>query len=119
MTTLSEDFRLYVVRREHRKEWLARANSGDEVARECMWAVSKWMKDFATEPFACACCNTVLSPEAKPQAVIVFIPVIADPEKVTATAGGVCLECSKHDDMWIAEHGARRDGYLATVRGIQ
>ena len=123
MTTPSEDFRVYVVRKEHQKEWLARADSGsDEVARECMWAASQWMKDLSaerTERSVCACCNTALSTTKKPPAIIVLIPLIRDPETVRATAGGVCSECAKHDDTWLAEHGVRRDGYLMTVHQVQ
>jgi hypothetical protein len=54
--------RIYLLRREQQKEWLAEAESGDETAKLVMSAASKRMSDLATEPSGCFCCDRVFLP---------------------------------------------------------
>lgn len=113
----SGQFRVYILRLRDRADWVAKVNAGDEIAQLCMWAASKWRRAIATEHSACTCCDRTLSSVEKPQAYIVLIPLDEDPEKVAASAGGVCSECSEHDDRWIIDQGVHRSGMsLAGVR---
>jgi hypothetical protein len=114
--TPDEKLNVYIVRHEDRKEWRAKANSGEEVARVCLWAISKWIKDLPTEYSACSCCDAVFSESDVPKAFVVLIPAVDDPENVKATAGGVCLECSKHDNQWLLDQSIRRKGLSAASR---
>jgi hypothetical protein len=104
------EYRVYVVRREHQKEWLAKAQGGDETAKVCMWAGKNFMKAMRQEHSVCACCDRVFSGVDIPRAMVVLIPAEPDPEKVKAQAGGVCAECSKHDDQWLVDESTRRIG---------
>jgi hypothetical protein len=99
--------RIYLLRREQQKEWLAEAESGDETAKLVMSAASKRMSDLATEPSGCFCCDRVFLPGEIPRAFIVLIPTERDPAKGKATAGAVCVECGKHDDEWLIDQGLK------------
>ena len=113
----TEEFRIYIVRLRDHADWVAKVNAGDEIAQLCLWAASKWRLAIATEHSPCQCCDRPLSIADKPQAFIVFVPTAPDPEKVEASAGGVCSECSEHDDRWIVDQGVHRTGMsLAGVR---
>jgi hypothetical protein len=103
-----EKFDVYILRKENVKQWVAIARSGGEKARVCLWAAQKWLEDLPTEYSACSCCDTPLSPEEPPPAFLVLIPVISDPETISARAGGICPDCSKHDNKWLLEKSLRR-----------
>lgn len=109
-----EDLRAHVMRQKHRNDGLAKASSCDDLATLCCLAALNWMKGLATEHCACACCDMVFSGGDVPHAFIVLIPAKYDPETVKADAGGVCSECSKHDDQWLIDQGVRRQGLSPT-----
>src|SRR5450759_2710480 len=106
----SEEFRVYLMRRQDQKRWLAEANSGSEIAKTVLWAASNWMKDMATEPSACSCCDRSFLPGDVPPAFVLLIPSVRDPEKVKAKASGICSECSVHDDRWLIDQAVHRQG---------
>jgi hypothetical protein len=113
----SEDFGVYLIRRQDQKKWLAEANGGSEVAKLVLWAASNWIKDMVIEHFACSCCDRLFSPGDVPRAFIVLIPTVRDPEKVEAKASAVCSECSAHDDRWLIDQAIHRQGLSpATAR---
>jgi hypothetical protein len=109
-----ENCHVYIVRKEHQADWLAKAQSGDETAKLCMWAASNYMKDIPRGPYGCCCCDSLFSPHDKPPAFIVLVPTTPDPDKVRAHALAVCLECSMQDEVWIIEQGVRREGLAVT-----
>jgi hypothetical protein len=109
-----EDLQVYVMRQKDRNEWLAKARGGDDLAALCWLAAVNWMKGLATEHCVCSCCDMVFSGGDVPHAFIVLIPAKYDPETVMADAGGVCSECSKHDDKWLVDQGVRRQGLSPT-----
>jgi hypothetical protein len=111
-----ESFRVYIMRYEDRTEWRAKAKGGDENARICQWAASKWMRARPTEHAACSCCDMVFSATDEVRALLILISTNVDPDKIKAKAGGVCAECSKHDDKWIVDQSARREGLSAATR---
>jgi hypothetical protein len=113
----SEAFRIYIMRHADRNEWLAKARAGDQAAKLCQWAASKWMKAMPMEHSACSCCDMVFSPGDIPRAFIVLVPVKEDPKKVKAKAGGVCSDCSSHEDKWLVDQGVRRQGGLSPTEG--
>jgi hypothetical protein len=99
---------VHIFRKEHVEQWVAKARSGHEKARVCLWATRKWLEDLPTEYSACSCCDAPLSPDEPPQAFLVLIPVISDPETVSAKVGGICPECSKHENKWLLDKSLRR-----------
>jgi hypothetical protein len=111
-----EVFRLYVMRYEDRAEWRAKAKSGDENASICQWATSKWMRALSTEHAACSCCDVVFSAKNEVRAMLILISANANPDTIKAKAGGVCAECSKHDDNWIVDQSADREGLSTAGR---
>jgi hypothetical protein len=107
----TEDFKVYVLRLEDRQAWLSKQREGDETARRCLWAASEWMSALASEHLACSCCDRVLSPDDKPRAFVILIPVEGDAEKIATKAGGVCAQCTDLDNEWIvAQAVPREDG---------
>jgi len=105
-----EEHRVHIMRYQDRNRWLAAARRGNEAARLCQWAASKWMKGMATEPSACTCCDRVLSGADIPRAFLILVPTRRDPERVRATACAVCAECSRHDNQWLVNEGLYRNG---------
>jgi hypothetical protein len=106
----SEEFRVYLIRRQDQKKWLAAAAGGSEVAKLVLWAASNWIKDMATKYSACSCCDRLLSPGDVPNAFVVLIPTVRDPEKAKAKAGAICPECNAHDDRWLIDQAINRQG---------
>jgi len=106
----SEECRVYLVRRPDQREWLAKANAGDEVARLCVWAASNLMRAISQGRLVrCTCCETSFNSAVVPQAFIVLLPIKRDAEKVGAHAMGVCAECCKKDDQWLLDQGLKRE----------
>jgi hypothetical protein len=110
-----EECRAYIVRREDQKEWLAKAEGGDEAAKLCLSAAANFMRAITNEPSGCACCDTLFGRVDVPPAFIILIPVERDPVKVRAHAMAVCAECSKHDNKWLLDQGPKRQGLSASL----
>jgi hypothetical protein len=72
------------------------------------WATRKWLEDLRREHSACSCCDARFSPAEPPSAFLVLIPVISDPQTVSAKIGGICPECSKHENKWLLDNSLRR-----------
>jgi hypothetical protein len=109
-----EDFRVYVMRHEDRKKWTGQIREGNKEARICQWAASMAMNEIDTEHVACSCCDTVFLRDDVPLAFIVQIPIIKDPEMISATAGAACAECSKEADRWLVDQAIHRKGLAPT-----
>lgn len=110
-----ENFRVYIVRKEHQKQWRAKAQDGDDTAKLCVNAAANFMKAVPNEPCGCCCCDTLFSPSDVPHAFIVLIPNERDSAKIKAHAFGVCIECSKRDDEWLVDQGVHREGLAPTA----
>jgi hypothetical protein len=97
---------IYVIRREHQREWITRAKAGGKQARLCVLAASKFMKAMPNRPCGCACCVTQFPRGDVPQAFIILIPIKQGRETVWAHSRAVCSRCSTHDDQWLVDQGA-------------
>jgi hypothetical protein len=111
----SGNYCVYLVREEHQEEWIAKAGSGNEIAKLCLSASSNYVKAMQSRPFACGCCYTRFTLDDVPRVFIVAIPVEPDPEMVTAHTKAVCSECGKHGDKWLIDRGVRREGLTPTT----
>jgi hypothetical protein len=106
---MSEECSVYIVRKADQEEWTAMAKEGEGIAVVCMRAAGQFMKDISNEALHCTCCEALFSPSNLPEAYIVLIPVKHDPDNFDVQTQGVCSECSKHDNKWIAENGPNRE----------
>ena len=112
MEPKTEEFRVYIVRRQHLDEWRAKMDGGDEIAKTCLWAIKNFLDEMPTEHSVCSCCDMVFPPRRVPRAFIVLIPAEYDPQTVKARAAAVCRECSKQEDKWLVDQGIRREDGL-------
>ena len=109
------EFRIYIVRRADQPKWFTKARGGDEVAKTCIWAGSKYMKVVRKGGQSqCSICSKAFSRKDGPSAFLVLIPVEWDPETVRAKAAGLCADCSIRDDRSLSDEIARREGWLST-----
>jgi hypothetical protein len=74
------------------------------------------MKALPTEHAAYSCCDVVFSATDEVRAMLILISTDVDPDKIKAKAGGVCAERSEHDNKWIVDQSARREGLSAAGR---
>ena len=109
-----EKCRIHILRWQDRAMWKAEVASGNQVAKLCSWAASKFVRAMPEEASWCACCDTLFASGDKPRAFIILIPIEYDSEKVRASAVAVCSECSKHDDEWLKAQGLWRKGLPPT-----
>jgi hypothetical protein len=117
-----EEFGVYILRHKDRSKWIAEAKGGNEVAKQCMWAASKWMTEMdAGYHSVCSCCDALLSDQNQVRAFIVFVPTHEDPDRVKAKTGGVCAGCSLHDDNWLVDRSVHSIGLapIPSRRGNQ
>jgi hypothetical protein len=110
----TEECRVYIVRKEDQKEWRAKAQNGDDVAKLCINTAGNFMRAIPNAPMGCCCCDTLFSSDDKPPAFIILVPVEEDPNMVRANARAVCSECGRHDNAWLIEQGVRREGLAPT-----
>jgi hypothetical protein len=115
MDEKGEECRVYILRKRDSAEWQALAARRDESAQACVWAVGKFYRMMADEPSWCGCCDALFASGDIPQAFIVLLPVERNATDITARAFAVCTECSKQEDDWLVDQGARRDGLALTT----
>jgi hypothetical protein len=109
-----ESCHIFILRKKHARKWRAKAQAGDDLAKLCISASANFVKAILNEPTGCSCCDTAFSPDDKPPAFIVLVPVKIDPHVARAHAKAVCSECAKHDDGWLVEQGVNREGLAIT-----